>query len=208
MASTEMVAKLGLITTNHPKPYALHWIDDGNKVKVTKQVKVALTMGSYEDEVLCDVIHVDACHILLGRPWQFDPDFVHRGRTNEHELKHNGKKIMLKPMSSSVMRSMSTKQGKRPTLTMLASEKEVEQILDHEEVVYMLVAKGDAKADRNDRLDGPLADLLVKYGDVFPTELPPGLPLIRGIEHQIDLIPGSPVPNKAAYRCNPEETKN
>ena len=71
---------------------------------------------------------------------------------------------------------MSTKQGKRPTLTMLASEKEVEQILDHEEVVYMLVAKGDAKADRNDRLDGPLADLLVKYGDVFPKDLPPGLP--------------------------------
>ncbi|CAN1121175.1 Transposon Ty3-I Gag-Pol polyprotein, partial [Linum perenne] len=30
---------------------------------------------------------------------------------------------------------------------------------------------------------------------------------IRGIEHQIDLVPGSSLPNKAAYTTNPEETK-
>ncbi|XP_074303023.1 uncharacterized protein LOC141637444 [Silene latifolia] len=45
------------------------------------------------------------------------------------------------------------------------------------------------------------------YKDVFPEELPAGLPLIRGIEHQIDLLPRAPLPNKAAYRCNPMETK-
>ena len=30
---------------------------------------------------------------------------------------------------------------------------------------------------------------------------------MRGVEHQIDLVPGAAVPNKAPYRCNPEETK-
>jgi hypothetical protein len=34
-----------------------------------------------------------------------------------------------------------------------------------------------------------------------------GLPPLRGIEHQIDLIPGASLPNRAAYRTNPEETK-
>ena len=67
-----MVAKLGLVTIDHPKPYALHWQDDRDKVKVTKQVRDGIAMGSYEDEVLCDVILMDSCHILLGRPWQFD----------------------------------------------------------------------------------------------------------------------------------------
>jgi hypothetical protein len=42
---------------------------------------------------------------------------------------------------------------------------------------------------------------------VFPTEIPPGLPPIRGIEHQIDLIPRAALPNQAAYRANPKETK-
>ena len=204
VASKEMVAKLGLITTAHPRPYALHWLDDGNKVKVTKQVRVGLAMGSYEDEVLCDVIPMDACHILLGRPWQFDRDVMHRGRSNEYELRHNGKKIVLKPMSSTAVRSMGSKQAKKPNLTMLASEREVERILDQGGVVYMLVAKGDQKVGQIVQEEGPIADLLVEYKEVFPTELPPGLPPIRGIEHQIDLIPGASLPNKAAYRCNPE----
>eukprot|EP00257_Ricinus_communis_P027859 XP_025015273.1 uncharacterized protein LOC112536688 [Ricinus communis] len=34
-----------------------------------------------------------------------------------------------------------------------------------------------------------------------------GLPPFRGNEHAIDLIPGAPLPNKAAYRCNPEQAK-
>ena len=33
------------------------------------------------------------------------------------------------------------------------------------------------------------------------------MPPIRSIEHQIDLVLGAPLPNKAAYHCNPEETK-
>ena len=41
----------------------------------------------------------------------------------------------------------------------------------------------------------------------FSDELPQGLPPLRGIEHHIDLIPGAPLPNRAPYRTNPEETK-
>jgi hypothetical protein len=47
----------------------------------------------------------------------------------------------------------------------------------------------------------------MEYVDVFPIEIPPGLPLIRGIEHQIDLIPRASLPNRTAYRTNPKETK-
>jgi hypothetical protein len=43
--------------------------------------------------------------------------------------------------------------------------------------------------------------------DVFPSELPPGLPPVRGIEYKIDLIQGASLPNHAAYRTNPDETK-
>ncbi|XP_040930106.1 uncharacterized protein, partial [Gossypium hirsutum] len=51
------------------------------------------------------------------------------------------------------------------------------------------------------------ARLLQEFRDVFPEEIPSGLPPIRGIEHQIDLVPGAAIPNRPAYRSNPEETK-
>jgi hypothetical protein len=49
-------------------------------------------------------------------------------------------------------------------------------------------------------------DVLQQYKDVFPKEVPPGLPPKRGIEHQIDLVPGASLRNRAPYRTNPEET--
>jgi hypothetical protein len=52
-----------------------------------------------------------------------------------------------------------------------------------------------------------VADILQEYADVFPSEVPAGLPPLRGIEHQIDLIPGASLSNRAPYRINPEETK-
>jgi hypothetical protein len=56
-------------------------------------------------------------------------------------------------------------------------------------------------------LPSVVADLLQDFEDVFPQETPAGLPPIKGIEHQIDLILGAALPNRPPYRTNPEETK-
>ena len=52
-----------------------------------------------------------------------------------------------------------------------------------------------------------VASLLQEYEDVFPNDVSSGLPPIRGIEHQIDFVPGATISNRLAYRSNPEETK-
>ncbi|XP_071923187.1 uncharacterized protein [Coffea arabica] len=120
VASLLMVESLGLTTTRHPHPYRLQWLSEDGEVRVFKQARIPFSIGTYTDEIVCDVVPMHATHIILGRPWQFD----------KHE-----------------------------------------------------------------------------FEDVFPDEVPDGLPPIRGIEHQIDLIPGAPLPNKPAYRMGPEETK-
>jgi hypothetical protein len=40
-----------------------------------------------------------ACHILLGRRWQFDKDFMHHGRLKQYSFLHHDKKIVLHPVS-------------------------------------------------------------------------------------------------------------
>jgi len=46
---------------------------------------------------------------------------------------------------------------------------------------------------------------LVEYVDVTLEELPTGLTPDRGIDHHIDLIPGSNLLNQATYRLSPTE---
>ena len=69
VASIIMVDKLGLPTLKHPWPYKLQWLNDSGEVKVNKQVLVTFRIGKYEDKVLCDVVPMQARHLLLGQPW-------------------------------------------------------------------------------------------------------------------------------------------
>ena len=49
--------------------------------------------------------------------------------------------------------------------------------------------------------------LILEFVDVMPEEIPHGLPPMRDIRHQIDLIPSSVFPNKITYRISPKEHK-
>uniref|UniRef100_A0A151UD28 CCHC-type domain-containing protein n=1 Tax=Cajanus cajan TaxID=3821 RepID=A0A151UD28_CAJCA len=66
---------------------------------VDQQVKVKFSIGKYEDQALCDIVPMEACHILLGRPWKFEKKTVHDGLTNEITFTHKEKKFVLHPLS-------------------------------------------------------------------------------------------------------------
>ncbi|XP_052483026.1 uncharacterized protein LOC128036171 [Gossypium raimondii] len=82
IASTTMVEKLCLTATKHPQPYQLQGLSNEGQFKVTQQVRIAFSIGKYQDEVVCDVVPMQACHLLLGEPWQLDRKVTHDGRTN------------------------------------------------------------------------------------------------------------------------------
>ena len=48
-----------------------------------------------------DVVPMEACHILLGRPWQFDKKTLHDGLTNEISFIHKHKYFVLSPLPHS-----------------------------------------------------------------------------------------------------------
>jgi hypothetical protein len=61
--------------------------------------------------------------------------------------------------------------------------------------------------ETNPSLPSLAVSLLQEFEHVIPKEMPNELPPIRGIEHQIDFVPGAAIPNRPAYRSNSEETK-
>ncbi|KAF7835915.1 uncharacterized protein G2W53_010774 [Senna tora] len=99
VASTTLIDKLGLKCEKHPAPYRLQWLNESGEVKVTKQVVIAFFIGKYEDEVICDVVPMQASHLLLRRPWQFDRRVLHDGYKNRYSFELNGHKFTLAPLS-------------------------------------------------------------------------------------------------------------
>lgn len=85
IVSIEAMQKLGIQLEQHPKPYKLAWLKKGGDISVSKQPLITFFVGSrYEDSVWFDVIKMDACHLLLARPWQFNRNTSHNGRANTY----------------------------------------------------------------------------------------------------------------------------
>ena len=85
------------------------------------------------DRVLCDIMPMDVCHILLGRPWQYDRNARYDGRRNTYELEKDGVKHKLIPLQA--------KDEARGPKTLLLGGKEFLQQLGREEVSYDIVCK-------------------------------------------------------------------
>jgi hypothetical protein len=273
VASTILVEKLNLPTLKHSRPYKLQWLNDCGEVRVDRQVLVTFSIGKYLDEVLCDVVLMDAGHILLGRPWQYDRRVTHDGFKNMYSFVKGGKTIKLAPLTPSQVYEDQLKlksevahkrKCENESDQKRKSEKEIEQKRkiesDNEqkrkcEKEIEQKRKSESENEKKERetaerkgktkmgfyarvsevkraffADRPMillvykesylnldvtnkslpslaVSLLQEFVDVFLEEMPNELPPIRGIEHQIDFVPGAAIPNRPAYRSNPEATK-
>ncbi|XP_076920042.1 uncharacterized protein LOC143581054 [Bidens hawaiensis] len=98
IVSQLMFDKLNLPTQDHPEPYQLTWLKKGNLIKVTHRCLVQFSIGNkYSDEIWCEVLPMDACHILLGRQWQYDRRAKYDGFRNTYTFKKDGVSITLAP---------------------------------------------------------------------------------------------------------------
>ena len=128
--------------------------------------------------------------------------FVHHGDPSER-VNHQKESERHKP-------KLSASSPREKNLVLPATKREMREVCENPSSVihFVLLCKDEvAKTNTPNPLPLVFSNLLKEFEDVFPDELPPGLPPLCGIEHRIDLIPGAPHPNKAPYRVNPEETK-
>ena len=106
MASARLVSKLHLATKPHPRPYKLQWLSKDGEVQVRHQVEVDVSIGKYNDKVLCDGFPMEANHLLLGRPWQFDNRANHDGYTNKISFMHLNQTFEWKVMTTWISREL------------------------------------------------------------------------------------------------------
>jgi hypothetical protein len=99
LASKELCTKLKLKYIPHPNPYFIQWLSDSGEMKISHMVRVEFQIGPYKDTVECDVVPMTVCHLLLGRPWQYDRDVRHNGKANTHQLHWRGKDVTFRPMT-------------------------------------------------------------------------------------------------------------
>jgi hypothetical protein len=85
----------------HANPYHIQWLSGNGTFKIKYKVQVSFKIGTYEDTVECDVVPMTVCHMLLGRPWQYDTGAIHDGRTNHYAFKWTNKNLVLRPMTPS-----------------------------------------------------------------------------------------------------------
>lgn len=65
--AADAVAKLQLKEEPHPTPYRLAWLQQNHDLIVTKRALVSFSVGlNYKDQAYCDIVPMDACHLLLG----------------------------------------------------------------------------------------------------------------------------------------------
>ncbi|XP_048228310.1 uncharacterized protein LOC125369574 [Ricinus communis] len=132
-----------------------------------------------------------------GRPWLYDRSIIHNGRTNAYSLVMDGKPYVLAPLSPKEVCELKRVVKDR----MEAYEKEKQKCESAHEKEKVPKQQGSCVENNKGQ------EQRVEFEDVFPEELPSGLSPLKGIEHQIDLVPRSSIPNRPAYRVNPEETK-
>ena len=103
IVSTALVDYLKLEMEPSRHPYTIGWIKKVPCMQVTNLCHVFVSIGNfYQDSVTCDAVDMDACHMLLGRPWQHDVDATHRDKKNIYMFTWEGKRIAMKPNPTTI----------------------------------------------------------------------------------------------------------
>ena len=71
LISVKVVKRLKLLTTPHPQPYNIGWLNQGWDLRISQQCRLPYAIKPFKDEILCDVAPLEVCDALLGQPYMW-----------------------------------------------------------------------------------------------------------------------------------------
>ena len=178
--SKEATQRHGLKTEPSPTPYKVSWIN-GTSLSITQQCHVPLTMSSYEDVVLCDVLPMRIGSIILGRPWLFDHDAALASRANICLFLFNGQRIRWHPAPTPLPTTVLQRSASRLMSSLITNgcifQRQLAEEMDYFPICFALTLDVPVETPPPTPDAPEMTGLLAEYGEVFPEELPP----MRGI---------------------------
>jgi len=151
-----------------------------------------------------EATHLQGYDAILGLPWfnMVKPQFRWNG-PNTVFVSIEGQLVPLRSASSTeTCQAEEAATARRLVRTVTTAISHIE--------ARSVTEMGSIKAippSENSSLQQAAIDALHSYADVFPATLPSGVPPSRGVEHYIELIPGTTPTFRRAYRLSTAETK-
>ncbi|XP_039134199.1 uncharacterized protein LOC120271585 [Dioscorea cayenensis subsp. rotundata] len=165
---------------------------------VSKHALIAFSVGpKYRDDVWCDVVPMDAWHLLLSKPWQYDWKMTHDGCGKSYSFVYSSVKIVL----------VHNKLVEAPTATNtnLLSYASFGRELQDSSTAFVFLGKTITEGLETLEMPEIILPLLDEFQEVFSGNLPRWLPPLRDIQHQIELQPGSILTHRLHYWMSPRE---
>ena len=179
---------------------------DGSQQDALGVLKDAdLIIDTYKDRISYVALPLSGYDFILGMPWLEEIQPHVKWREKSLSFDHQGQKHLLHSISS--YQFMSTAALKRAVRRKEVTSVSVLQWNDTTVTGGSSQSHILASIDSSDSSDQTSARVstLKEFSDVFPSELPEGLPPRRDIDHKIELIPGSAPTNRPTYRMSPTE---
>ena len=143
--------------------------------------------------------------IILGRPWLYDHDATLYGKSNSYAFIYLGKKVIINPSQPKDYKKKGTSGPKdKKSGLYLISAKDLNREVSRGSPIWMLAAKDSPNPTKAPQSE-EIREVLEEFQEVFPDDLPSCLPPLRDIQHTIDIVSGSTLPNLPHYWLNPTE---
>jgi hypothetical protein len=189
LVSQALVNHLNIVTTPHPQPYQLRWVQkDGPHLLVSKHYLVTFAIGQFKDIVLCDVSPLYCVDFLLGIPYQTQINSIYLAKSRQYKITKEGHTYIL------------TAEKPKPRST-----KEQIPHVHLNQCVSLCLVHPITPNNTTHPVPETMTPLLHEFTEVFqPSErLSPSC----HIDNSIHIIPRYALPNAPTYLLAPRETK-
>jgi hypothetical protein len=144
-----------------------------------------------------DIIELGNYDVILGKPWLFKTNPDINWRTNEVTIHHRGQRFILQGDTSDHQSTVQLCDQ------VLVSRQQMAKLATGADIFAIFAKPAEEKQETN--LPPKMLELLDEFQDLFPDELPAGLPPKRNVDHEIPLQPESSPASRPIYRLSRPE---